>query len=64
MILLRNIDQATGLCNGTRLIVFELGINVIGCQVATGNNIGEKVYIPIMNLIPSDPGIPLKLQHR
>ncbi|XP_072076577.1 uncharacterized protein [Arachis hypogaea] len=52
-----------GLCNGTRLIVNELGSNVIGVTV-TGKNIGDKVYIPRMNLIPSNSGLPFKLQRR
>ena len=64
IMLLRNIDQSSGLCNGTRLIVEELGNNVIGAIVVTGNKLGEKVYIPRMNLIPSDPGMPLKFQRR
>ena len=38
--LLRNIDRSSGLCNGTRLIVQELGNNVIGAVVVTGNYIG------------------------
>lgn len=60
--LLRNIDQSVGLCNGTRLVVTELGVNVIGARVATGNNIGDKVYIPRFNLEPSDHTIPFKFQ--
>lgn len=64
MILLRNLDQSAELCNGTRLIVVELGNNVIGAKVVTGNHFGEKVYIPRLNMIPSDPGIPFKFQRR
>ena len=30
----------------------------------TGRNIGDKVYIPIMNLIPLDSGLPFKFQRR
>ncbi|RYR40580.1 hypothetical protein Ahy_A09g046324 isoform A [Arachis hypogaea] len=56
VMLLRNIDQTSSLCNGTRLIVNELGSNVIGATIVTGKNIGDKVYIPKMNLIPSDLG--------
>ncbi|XP_016178966.1 ATP-dependent DNA helicase PIF1-like [Arachis ipaensis] len=62
--LLRNIDQTLGLCNGTRLIVNELGCNEIGVTVVTGRNIGDKVYIPRMNLIPSNSGLPFKFQRR
>ncbi|XP_020999729.2 uncharacterized protein LOC107488689 [Arachis duranensis] len=64
VMLLRNIDQTSGLCNGTRLIVNDLGSNVIGATVVTGRNIGDKVYIPRMNLIPSDSGLPFKFQRR
>ncbi|XP_016164481.1 uncharacterized protein LOC107607002 [Arachis ipaensis] len=62
IILLRNIDQTLGLCNGTRLIINELGSNVIGATVVTGRNIGDK--ISRMNLIPSDLGLPFKFQRR
>jgi len=50
--LLRNIDQANGLCNGTKLQVNELGKNVIGATIITGKNIGHKILIPRMDLIP------------
>ncbi|XP_057723941.1 uncharacterized protein LOC130939890 [Arachis stenosperma] len=45
VMLLRNIDQASGLCNGTRLIVKELGNNKIGATVVTDRNIGDKVAL-------------------
>ncbi|XP_020986304.1 uncharacterized protein LOC110275093 [Arachis duranensis] len=64
VMLLRNIDQTSGLCNGTRLIVNKLGSNVIGATVVTGRNIGDKVYIPRMNLIPSNLGLSFKFQRR
>ncbi|XP_057723335.1 uncharacterized protein LOC130939233 [Arachis stenosperma] len=64
IILLRNIDPAGGLCNGTRLIVRDLGTNVIGAEIVSGSHIGDKVFIPRMNLIPSDAGIPFKFQRR
>ncbi|XP_025703768.2 uncharacterized protein [Arachis hypogaea] len=64
IILLRNIDPTGGLCNGTRLIVRDLGTNVIGAEIVSGSHIGDKVFIPRMNLIPSDAGIPFKFQRR
>ncbi|CAO3618552.1 unnamed protein product [Mucor hiemalis] len=42
---IRNIDPAAGLCNGTRLIVKSLGIHVIEAAIATGPNIGDIAYI-------------------
>nr|XP_029143980.1 uncharacterized protein LOC114924245 [Arachis hypogaea] len=64
IILLRNIDPAGGLCNGTRFIVSDLGTNVIGAEIVSRSHIGDKVFIPRMNLIPSDTGIPFKFQRR
>lgn len=64
IMLMRNIDEANGLCNGTRLLVNELFKNVIGVTVITEKNIGDKIYIPRMKLIPSDPRFPFKFQRR
>ncbi|XP_021974979.1 uncharacterized protein LOC110870088 [Helianthus annuus] len=41
VMLLRNIDQANGLCNGTRLQVTKLGKVVIEAKIITGTNIGH-----------------------
>ena len=62
--LMRNIDQAAGLCNETRLILDNLGKNFICATVITGKNAGEKVIIPIMNLVPSGPELPFKFTTR
>ncbi|XP_057739820.1 uncharacterized protein LOC130956895 [Arachis stenosperma] len=64
IILLRNIDPAGGLCNGTRLVVRDLGRNVIGADIVSGSNVGDKVFISRMNMIPSDTVIPFKFQRR
>ena len=62
--LMRNIYQATGLCNGTRLIVVNLRKNFIGATVITEKNAGEKVIIPRMNLVLNDPELPFKFTMR
>jgi len=62
--LMRNMEQAAGLCNGTRLIVDSLGKNFIGATVITGIFFGEKVIIQRMNLVPTDPGLPFKFMRR
>ena len=64
IMLLRNIDQAKGLCNGTRLQVNHLGKNVISATVITGKNIGDKIFIPRMDLVPSNSGLPFKFQRQ
>jgi ATP-dependent DNA helicase PIF1 len=64
IMLLRNIDISSGLCNGTRLIVNYMGTNVIGAQIATGTNVGEVVYIHRQNLIPSDANVSISFRRR
>jgi ATP-dependent DNA helicase PIF1 len=64
VMLLRNIDVASGLCNGTRLTVVSLGKNVIGAQVVNGSHSNERVYITRMNLVPSDANVSITFQRR
>jgi len=64
IILLRNLDQADGLCNGTRLIVTRLGSNMVEAKIITGPNIGHRTYIPRMNMSPSDSPWSFKLIRR
>ncbi|KAK9665754.1 hypothetical protein RND81_14G133600 [Saponaria officinalis] len=65
VMLLRNIDQSSGLCNGTRLVVTNLGSRVIRATVISGNKFGLKVYIPRITLSPSDiTKFPVKFERR
>ncbi|XP_039688693.1 ATP-dependent DNA helicase PIF1-like [Medicago truncatula] len=64
IMLLRNLDQSAGLCNGTRLIITKMGRYVLEGKMITGSNIGDKVYIPRLTLEPSDTRIPFKFQRR
>ncbi|XP_019186536.1 PREDICTED: uncharacterized protein LOC109181238 [Ipomoea nil] len=64
IMLLRNIDHSLGLCNGTRLVVTQLGNHVIEAQILCGNNAGTNVLIPRLSLTPSDPRLPFKFQRK
>jgi len=64
VMLLRNLDQNAGLCNGTRLIITRLGRYVLEGKVISGSNIGDKVYIPRLSLTSSDTRIPFKFNRR
>ena len=46
VMLLRNINQSLGLCNGTRLIITRLGDRVLEGEIITGSHKGERVCIP------------------
>ena len=62
IMLIRNLDQKLGLCNGTRLIITSLGLRTIEAQVISGsqNYIGSKVFIPRIKFIPSE--LPFKFE--
>lgn len=58
VMLLRNINQMAGLCNGTRMIIRQLLPNIIDVEVITGTRIGYKVYIPRININYNDKELP------
>ncbi|XP_058783166.1 uncharacterized protein LOC131657824 [Vicia villosa] len=64
IMLLRNIDQAEGLCNGTRLIVTKLADHVIEAKILSGKNIGGVVYIARMNITPTQSPWPFRMTRR
>ncbi|KAI3794661.1 hypothetical protein L1987_37294 [Smallanthus sonchifolius] len=64
VMLLRNLDQQNGLCNGTRLQIISLGNRVIEAEIISRSNIGTRTFIPRINLIPSDKKIHFKFQRR
>ena len=61
VMLLRNLNQSEGLCNGTRLIVTHLGNWSISANIISGKNIGSKVTIPRIIMSPNDSKWPFKL---
>jgi len=66
IMLLRNLDQAGGLCNGTRLLVRHLHNNVIDAEIATpGPYLGKRVFIPRIPLLtPEDTRLPFVLKRK
>ncbi|KAH9544140.1 hypothetical protein CY35_13G102300, partial [Sphagnum magellanicum] len=63
VILLRNMPG--GLTNGTRLIVVKLMQHIIDAEIATGPDKGRRVFIPRLNITPSDmEKMPFTLRRR
>ncbi len=62
VMLLRNLNQSMGLCNGTRLFVLHLGQRLLQCAILIGSNIGDKVLIPRIALNTTDVKWPFTLQ--
>ena len=53
-----------GLCNGTRLIVKSLRQHLIDAEVLTGRSKGQRVFIPRIDLKPSEGNFPFQLCRR
>ncbi|KAK9063108.1 hypothetical protein SSX86_016978 [Deinandra increscens subsp. villosa] len=64
VILLRNINQTCGLCNGTRLIVTQLLARVIEATIITGTSIGHRVYIPRITFLYDEKELPFIFRRR
>ncbi|XP_071729153.1 uncharacterized protein [Rutidosis leptorrhynchoides] len=64
IMLLRNIDQTKGLCNGTRLQIERMAEHTIEARIITGHCFGNLTYIPRMIVAPTDNKIPVKFQRR
>ena len=63
IMLLRNLNQCDGLCNGTRLIVVALLPHVIQAKALTVSVEGNIVFIPRIDLCLSDVKLPFRLRH-
>ena len=62
IMLLRNLNTKRGLCNGTRLIVEKLCPNLIIAKALTGTAAGQLVFIPRIDLAPSNIELPFVLR--
>jgi len=62
--LLRNLNTKRGLCNGTRLVVKDLKPNLIIAEVLTGSAEKQAVFIPRIDLAPSNLELPFTLRRR
>jgi hypothetical protein len=64
VMLLRNLNEAIGLCNGTRLLVTRLGQRVLCYIVLTGCRVGIEVFMPRIDLNTTDVKWHFVLQRR
>ncbi|XP_071739529.1 uncharacterized protein [Rutidosis leptorrhynchoides] len=64
VMLLRNVDQSSGLCNGTRLQITKLTEKMIEAKILTGTHVGKLTCVPRMLIVPTDKRIPFRFQRR
>jgi len=64
IMLLRNLNQSAGLCNGTRLLVTQLSKWFLEGKIISGTHVGDKVFIPRIVLSLSDSKLLFILKRR
>lgn len=64
IMLLRNLNPARGLCNGSRLRLLNAGETVLYCELVDGQHQGSKVLIPRITHRSVDPRLPFVLSRR
>ena len=64
VMLLRNLNVNNGLTNGTRLVVLEMYDNCLKLRIITGANTGAIIFLPRINLIPSDTRFPFTIKRK
>jgi hypothetical protein len=64
IILLRNLSPASGLCNGTRMIITRMGDRVLEVRLIGGEHDGELAFIPRISLTPSTQTADLSFRFR
>ncbi|GBO28102.1 hypothetical protein AVEN_219901-1 [Araneus ventricosus] len=64
VILLRNLNPKQGLCNGTCLLITGLHENFISAKTVSECNRGGVVFLPRIELAPSDVNLPFVLKRR
>jgi hypothetical protein len=54
LLLLRNLAPRHGLCNGTRMVLLEMGDRVLRVRIIGGEHDGDIAFIPRISLTPSN----------
>lgn len=64
VILIRNMNIANGLCNGTRLKIIDVGSHVLTLRIISGIGKGRIVMLPRIELQPSEEEVPFQFTRR
>lgn len=64
VMLLRNVNPSLGLCNGTRLVITNLGKWIVQARIITGDRAGNKVLIPSITVTSPETKGPFIIKRR
>jgi len=62
IMVLRNIDPANGVCNGTRAILRAATNRVMKVEIIGGDHSGKFAFLPRMRITPSNTDLPFELE--
>lgn len=62
IMVMRNLNQIMGICNGTRMVVKKCLPNSIVCDILTGIQVGTTHIIPRIEMEPSDTKWPFEFK--
>jgi len=62
--ILKNLDPANGVCNGSRGILRRYGRRVMEVELITGDHAGHKVFIPRISIYPTEEQVAFKFCRR
>ena len=61
---MRNLDPQNGVCNGTRVLLTELGNRLLTGKIIGGEFSGKQVFIPRITLSPTEKSFPIPIKRR
>ena len=64
VLILKNLDPANGICNGSRGILRRYRHRVMEVELITGDHVGKKVFIPRINNYPTEQQVAFKFCRR
>jgi ATP-dependent exoDNAse (exonuclease V) alpha subunit len=64
VMILRNLDPANGVCNGSRGILRRYAQRVMEVELITGDHIGHKVFVPRISNYPTEEQVAFKFSRR
>ena len=64
VMLLRNLDQKNGHCNGVKYVILNMADHVIEVMAISGSNPGSKLFVPRITLISTSGTLPFTMRRK